>query len=143
RQTRKRDADSKRNSTEQTAEKHCCRVTDATARIQCAHVLRQESSRRQDISGLVEKAPVNRHGSSVLGTAIHQLQDEDVVAPPMRLSQVRGCSQEKTPDFFCTNVVLQNHQCRNRSTPFIRASHSRTCSCPTRSYACLPRSAAV
>src|SRR5262249_15265759 len=31
---------------------------------------------------------------------------------PMRLSQVRGCSQEKTPDFFCTNVVLQNHQCR-------------------------------
>src|SRR5262245_51249749 len=33
---------------------------------------------------------------------------------PMRLSQVRGCSQEKTPDFFCTNVVLQNHQCRNR-----------------------------
>src|SRR5262249_30521388 len=33
---------------------------------------------------------------------------------PMRLSQVMGCSQEKTPDFFCTNVVLQNHQCRNR-----------------------------
>src|SRR5215813_11163118 len=62
---------------------------------------------------------------------------------PMRLSQVRGCSQEKTPDFFCTNVVLQNHQCRNRSVPFIRASHSRICSCPTRSYVCLPRSAAV
>src|SRR5215813_7628157 len=73
---------------------------------------------------------------------------------PIRLSQVRGCSQEKTPDlkrlptektpdFFCTNVVLQNHQCRNRSVPLIRASHSRTCSCPTRSYACLPRSAAV
>src|SRR5262245_65564576 len=33
---------------------------------------------------------------------------------PMRLSQVMGCSQEKTPDFFCTNVVLQNSKCQKR-----------------------------
>src|SRR5262245_28811587 len=61
---------------------------------------------------------------------------------PMRLSQVRGCSQEKTPDLLYKCCVAKSSM-PEPAVPFIRASHSRTCSCPTESCACLPRSAAV
>ena len=65
-------------------------------------------------AGSSKKAPVNRHVSSVRGTAIHQLQEEDVVAPPSAFIASKWMqSTEKTPDFFWTNVALQNRECRN------------------------------
>src|SRR5215813_1573839 len=46
-------------------------------------------------AGSSKKAPVNRHGSSVRGTAIHQLQDEDVVAPPNAFISSKGMQSRK------------------------------------------------
>src|SRR5215813_4959343 len=94
-------------------------------------------------AGSSKKAPVNRHGSSVRDTAIYQLQDEDVVAPPSAFIASKGMQSRKDSRLLLYKCCVAKSSMSEPPVPFIRASHSRTCSCPTRSYVCLPRSAAV